>query len=246
MGAAAVAAARAAGYRNAGTIEFLLEGEGNDAPVLLPRDEHAAAGRASGDGSGDRRRPGAARSWRLPRAAPLPWAQESLGQRGHAIECRDLCGGSVVGFLPQAGPLLLYREPSGRASASTPGSSRGTRLASTTTRCSPSSWPPRRPGPPRCSAPSQRCAPFRSSASAPTFRSCSACSSTPTSCVARRTRRFIDERLAELTAPAKPPPAAIAAAAIADRAGVRAAATQAIDGDPPSADPWARLENWGR
>ena len=31
MGAAAVAAARAAGYRNAGTIEFLLEGEGDDA-----------------------------------------------------------------------------------------------------------------------------------------------------------------------------------------------------------------------
>ena len=31
MGAAAVAAARAAGYLNAGTVEFLLEGEGDDA-----------------------------------------------------------------------------------------------------------------------------------------------------------------------------------------------------------------------
>ena len=49
MGEAAVAAARAAGYRNAGTVEFLLEGDGDDARVLLPRDEHAAAGRASGD-----------------------------------------------------------------------------------------------------------------------------------------------------------------------------------------------------
>ena len=31
MGAAAVAAARAVNYRNAGTVEFLLEGDGDDA-----------------------------------------------------------------------------------------------------------------------------------------------------------------------------------------------------------------------
>ena len=56
MGDAAVAVARAAGYRNAGTVEFLVEGTGDSLRVLLPRDEHAAAGRASGHRAGDRRR----------------------------------------------------------------------------------------------------------------------------------------------------------------------------------------------
>ena len=69
MGEAAVAAARAVGYRNAGTVEFLLEGAGDDARVLLPRDEHAAAGRAPGHRGGDGRRPGAARSSRSPPAS---------------------------------------------------------------------------------------------------------------------------------------------------------------------------------
>ena len=44
MGAAAVAAAKAIGYSNAGTVEFLL---GADGALLLPGDEHAPAGRAS-------------------------------------------------------------------------------------------------------------------------------------------------------------------------------------------------------
>jgi 3-methylcrotonyl-CoA carboxylase alpha subunit len=43
----------------------------------------------------------------------LPWDQASLSQRGHAIECRIYAEDPAAGFLPQAGPLLLYREPSG-------------------------------------------------------------------------------------------------------------------------------------
>ncbi len=35
LGAAAVAAARAAGYRNAGTVEFLLDGDGDEAPFYF-------------------------------------------------------------------------------------------------------------------------------------------------------------------------------------------------------------------
>jgi acetyl/propionyl-CoA carboxylase alpha subunit len=43
----------------------------------------------------------------------LPWTQEALAQRGHAIECRVYAEDPAAGFLPQAGPLLLYREPHG-------------------------------------------------------------------------------------------------------------------------------------
>ena len=43
----------------------------------------------------------------------LPWTQDGLSQRGHAIECRVYAEDPRHGFLPQAGPLLLYREPHG-------------------------------------------------------------------------------------------------------------------------------------
>jgi acetyl/propionyl-CoA carboxylase alpha subunit len=42
---------------------------------------------------------------------PLPWRQVDLTQRGHAIEARVYAEDPAHGFLPQAGPLLLYREP---------------------------------------------------------------------------------------------------------------------------------------
>jgi acetyl/propionyl-CoA carboxylase alpha subunit len=112
IGAAAVAAAAAAGYQNAGTVEFLLEGEGDNArfyfleintrlqvehPITecvvgvdLVQAQLAVAG-----------------------GAPLPWRQDELAQRGHAIECRIYAEDPSRGFLPQAGPLLRYREPAG-------------------------------------------------------------------------------------------------------------------------------------
>jgi acetyl/propionyl-CoA carboxylase alpha subunit len=41
----------------------------------------------------------------------LPWTQDALTQRGHAIEARIYAEDPIT-HLPQAGPLRLYREPS--------------------------------------------------------------------------------------------------------------------------------------
>jgi acetyl-CoA/propionyl-CoA carboxylase biotin carboxyl carrier protein len=48
---------------------------------------------------------------RIAAGEPLPWTQEQLGQRGHAIEARIYAEDSIT-HLPQAGRVLLYREPS--------------------------------------------------------------------------------------------------------------------------------------
>jgi acetyl-CoA carboxylase biotin carboxylase subunit len=112
MGAAAVAAARAAGYRNAGTIEFLFEGEGEDARFYFLemntrlQVEHAVTEMVT---STDLVRA----QFKVAAGEPLPWTQAELAQRGHAIECRVYAEDPGNGFLPQAGPLALYREPSG-------------------------------------------------------------------------------------------------------------------------------------
>ena len=112
MGAAAIAAAKAVGYVNAGTCEFLLEGNGDAAnfyflemntrlQVEHPVTEcvvgvdlvHVQLAVASGE--------------------PLPFTQSGLSQRGHAIECRIYAEDPAQGFIPQAGQILLYREPQG-------------------------------------------------------------------------------------------------------------------------------------
>jgi acetyl-CoA carboxylase biotin carboxylase subunit len=107
---AAVAAARAAGYRNAGTIEFLLEGHGDAATFhFLEMNtrlqvEHAVTEAVVGVDL--------VRAQLLVASGePLPWGEEPLTQRGHAIEARIYAEDPARDFLPQAGPLLLYREP---------------------------------------------------------------------------------------------------------------------------------------
>jgi acetyl-CoA/propionyl-CoA carboxylase, biotin carboxylase, biotin carboxyl carrier protein len=112
MGDAAVSAARAAGYRNAGTIEFLVEGQGDTARFYFLemntrlQVEHPVTEAVTGVdlvraqlvvAAGER----------------IPWAQDGLAQRGHAIECRVYAEDPASGFLPQAGTLIAYREPSG-------------------------------------------------------------------------------------------------------------------------------------
>jgi acetyl-CoA carboxylase biotin carboxylase subunit len=111
MGAAAVAVAAAAGYRNAGTVEFLLDGTGDDArfyflemntrlQVEHPVTEQVVAV--------DLVRAQIA----VAAGEPVPWPQAALTQRGHAIEVRVYAEDPARGDLPQAGELLLYRQPS--------------------------------------------------------------------------------------------------------------------------------------
>jgi acetyl-CoA carboxylase biotin carboxylase subunit len=111
MTAAAVSAARAVSYRNAGTIEFLVEGRGEDARFFFLemntrlQVEHAVTEAVVGVDL--------VRAQILVAAGePLPWEEGSLVQRGHAIEARVYAEDPGRGFLPQAGRLLLYREPS--------------------------------------------------------------------------------------------------------------------------------------
>jgi 3-methylcrotonyl-CoA carboxylase alpha subunit len=107
---AAVTAAAAAGYRNAGTIEFLLEGTGDAARFYFLemntrlQVEHPVTESVAGVDL--------VRAQLLVASGePLPWTPQSLTQRGHAIEARVYAEDPSHGFLPQAGRLLLYREP---------------------------------------------------------------------------------------------------------------------------------------
>jgi acetyl-CoA carboxylase biotin carboxylase subunit len=111
MGEAAVALARAAGYRNAGTVEFLLEGNGDQARFYFLemntrlQVEHPVTEQITGV---DLVRAQIA----IAGGEGLPWTQEHLSRRGHAIEARVYAEDPARDHLPQAGPLLLYRQPS--------------------------------------------------------------------------------------------------------------------------------------
>ena len=111
MGNAAVAVARAAGYRNAGTVEFLLEGNGDSARFYFLemntrlQVEHPVTEQVTGV---DLVRAQIA----VASGEQLPWRQDALSQRGHAIETRVYAEDPARNDLPQAGRLLLYREPS--------------------------------------------------------------------------------------------------------------------------------------
>jgi acetyl-CoA carboxylase biotin carboxylase subunit len=50
---------------------------------------------------------------RIARGEPLPLRQETLAQRGHAIECRVYAEDPDAGFLPSPGRILALRAPGG-------------------------------------------------------------------------------------------------------------------------------------
>jgi 3-methylcrotonyl-CoA carboxylase alpha subunit len=109
----AIAAARASSYRNAGTVEFLvdLSGPNRDQAAFHFLEmntrlqvEHGVTEQVAGVDL--------VRAQLLVAAGEaLPWRQTDLIQRGHGIEARVYAEDPEHGFLPQAGRLLLYREP---------------------------------------------------------------------------------------------------------------------------------------
>ena len=109
IGAIAVDAARAAGYRSAGTIEGLLTKDGEYFFMEMNtriQVEHTVTELATGLDL-------VREQVLIAAGEPLAFTQEDVELRGHAIECRINAEDVSHGFLPAPGRVTAYREPSG-------------------------------------------------------------------------------------------------------------------------------------
>jgi acetyl-CoA/propionyl-CoA carboxylase biotin carboxyl carrier protein len=109
IGKIAVDAARAAGYRSAGTIEGLLTPDGDYFFMEMNtriQVEHTVTEEVTGL---DLIR----EQVLIAAGEPLSLRQEDVVLRGHSIECRINAEDASNGFLPSPGRITSYREPSG-------------------------------------------------------------------------------------------------------------------------------------
>jgi len=108
MGAAAVRAARAVGYVNAGTVEF-IESHGDFYFLEMNtrlQVEHPVTELVTGIDL-------VTAQLKVAMGEPLPWFQEQIEWRGWAIECRINAEDPWHDFQPTPGRVTLYHEPSG-------------------------------------------------------------------------------------------------------------------------------------
>src|SRR3954471_4159439 len=109
IGEICVNAARACGYRSAGTIEGLLTQDGDYFFMEMNtriQVEHTVTEEVTGVDL-------VREQIRIALGEPLSVTQEQVVLRGHAIECRINAEDVAAGFLPAPGPVAGYREPSG-------------------------------------------------------------------------------------------------------------------------------------
>src|SRR5262249_48608112 len=109
MGSAAVAAARAIGYRGAGTVEFLLAADGAfyflEVNTRL-QGRHPVTAAITGQDLV---------AWQLKVAAgeKLPFGQGQVSFSGHAMEARLYAEDPYAGFLPHTGRVDVWRPATG-------------------------------------------------------------------------------------------------------------------------------------
>ena len=109
MGDAAVAVAKAAGYTNAGTVEFLLDTQGKFYFLEMNtriQVEHPVTEVVAGVDL-------VTEQIRIAAGFPMSDHFKNLSQRGHALECRIYAEDAANNFMPSIGKILLYREPTG-------------------------------------------------------------------------------------------------------------------------------------
>ncbi|MGP3987573.1 ATP-binding protein [Streptomyces sp. 3N207] len=138
MGRAAVNAARSCGYLGAGTVEFIVPGDGSGSYYFMEMNtrlqvEHPVTELITGLDLVE---------WQLRVAAgePLPFTQKDIALDGHAVEAR-ICAETArlapgaengrVDFLPSAGRVLLLEEPQGEGVRTDSGLIEGTEVGTT-------------------------------------------------------------------------------------------------------------------
>ena len=111
IGAQAVEAARACGYVNAGTVEFIVPGDRPDLAYFIEMNtrlqvEHPVTEMVCGVDLVELQ-------LRVAASEPLPFGQGDVRWDGHAIEARVYAEDARRGFLPTGGTVLALTEPEG-------------------------------------------------------------------------------------------------------------------------------------